>query len=549
MRSVYLLPAAILLAFVLPDELLLPADVERALEDVSADTFRAHVVFLADDALQGRQSDTEGYETAVRYVEKQYRQLGVLPAGDDGTYRQEVTLRSARVVAEESEFAAWTDTTRLSLSYGDDFVMLPNFSEQDQVVEAPLVFAGFGVSAPEFGHDDYADIDADGKIVLILYGTPQREFDHVVRSTLGQLGTKLETARNHGAVGVVMAAPTRMWSRVHRFTGDSVWGAVLSDSTALTRSGNPHPEIGALAVVRWESLGALMPDTSMAKAEYLYGIGMSPTASRPELNLTLRLKSSSRFEHTTSPNVVGVIPGRDPDLKSTYVVHSAHLDHVGIGRPVEGDSIYNGAHDNASGVASVLEIARVYSKLGEESRPRRSVLLLMTTAEELGLLGSAYFAYNPTVPKERIVANVNTDMPTLIAPLRSIVPLGAEHSTLLSPVQNAADYLGLEIAEDHMPQQVRFVRSDHYSFVVQGIPSLHVKYGLKTDDPEYDLKSAIDTFTKEYYHKPADQIDAPFDFEAARTYVKLNFLIGYQVAMTGTAPRWNDGDYFSRYAR
>ncbi len=549
MKPIYLLPIIISFAFTNTDDLSLPPDVERAIEEVSADSFRAHVIFLADDALQGRDSDTEGYEMAARYVESQYRRLGVLPAGDDGTYRQQVALRSARVVPEQAEFAAWTDSVQQTLMYGEDFVMLPSFTDREQVVEAPLVFAGYGVSAPDYGHDDYADIEADGKIVLILHGTPNRGFDHVVSSTLGQLGTKLETAKNHGAVGVVMTVPTVAWNRVTNFGGRPAWSAVLPDSTILSRSGNPHPEIKALAVVRWESLGSLMPDTSLAKPEYLYGVAMDDTTAPPDLGLTLRLKSSSRFEWAKSPNIVGVVPGTDPELKNTYVVHSAHLDHVGVGRPVEGDSIYNGAHDNASGVASVLEIARVYSKLGGQSRPRRSILLLMTTAEERGLLGSAYFAHNPTVPRKQIVANINTDMPTLIAPLLSIVPLGAEHSTLLSPVQSAANYLRLDIAEDHMPQQVRFVRSDHYSFVVQGIPSLHVKYGLKTNDPEYDLKNAIDVFTKEYYHKPADDIDAPFDFDAAKTYVKLNFLIGYQVAMSDIKPRWNDGDWFLRYER
>ncbi|RYZ53359.1 MAG: M20/M25/M40 family metallo-hydrolase, partial [Sphingobacteriales bacterium] len=241
-------------------------------------------------------------------------------------------------------------------------------------------------------------------------------------------------------------------------------------------------------------------------------------------------------------DVIAKIPGTDPVLKDEYVIHTAHLDHVGVGKAINGDSIYNGAHDNASGVASLLEIARTYKKL--KKQPRRSILIAMVTAEEMGLLGSAYFAGNPTVPVKQIVADVNTDMPTLIAPLLSVTPLGAVHSSLEKNVAWACKGLGLIIEKDPMPEENRFIRSDQYSFVLAGIPALHIKYGTKTPDDSFDLVA----FTKEWrdknYHKPSDEITNGFLYSAAKTYVQLNFLISYSIAQTTLRPSWNKGDFF-----
>ena len=241
--------------------------------------------------------------------------------------------------------------------------------------------------------------------------------------------------------------------------------------------------------------------------------------------------------------MVGLIPGSDKQLKNEYVVHSAHLDHMGIGRAVNGDSIYNGAHDNASGVASLLEIARIYKTSG--AQPKRSVLIVMVTGEEMGLIGSSYFAANPTVPKVSIVADVNTDMPTLIAPLLSVVPLGAEHSTIMNHVKFAAGHLRLDVETDPEPTENRFVRSDQYSFVMNGIPALHIKYGNKTNIPGFDMVKFVKEWRAKYYHQPADGMDGIFNFTAAKTYVQLNFLISYSIAQTNARPVWNKGDLFS----
>ncbi|MEN0052819.1 MAG: M28 family peptidase, partial [Mucilaginibacter sp.] len=261
------------------------------------------------------------------------------------------------------------------------------------------------------------------------------------------------------------------------------------------------------------------------------------------LKLGFNISYASTYQDITSYNVIGKIVGTDPELKNEYVVHSAHLDHLGIGKPVEGDSIYNGAHDNASGVASLLGIANVYKNL--KVKPKRSILLVLLTGEELGDLGSGYFAKYPTVPVKSMVADVNTDMPTIIAPLLSITALGAELSSLSNQVAQAAGYLKLDVEPDPEPKQARFTRSDQYSFVLQGIPALHIKYGSKTADGKNNMNEIVAPWRAKYYHKPQDDINGIFDFEAGKKYAQLNFLIGYLVAQRPNKPTWNAGDIFA----
>jgi Zn-dependent M28 family amino/carboxypeptidase len=257
----------------------------------------------------------------------------------------------------------------------------------------------------------------------------------------------------------------------------------------------------------------------------------------------LSARYRSRYQDVDSYNVVGKLTGSDAKLKEEYVVHSAHLDHLGVGPAIKGDSIFNGAHDNATGVASVLEISKLYA--GLKAKPRRSVLFVLMTGEEMGLIGSAYFAKYPTVPKAALVADINTDMPTLIAPLLAVVPLGADHSSLIQPVRAAAEYLKLSIEPDPEPAQNRFIRSDQYSFVVQGVPALHIKYGNKTADGKNNLSETVQQWRAATYHKQQDNFEGgTFDWAAGAQYARLNFLIGYQVAQSPARPTWNKNDFF-----
>lgn len=482
---------------------------------------RERVKYLADDQLRGRLPGTPGYQMAVDFVTKELQAMNIKPMGTNG-YVQEVILRKSVVDTTQSNFKL----NGKALRYGKDYVYAPDLNKLSGNAAAEVVYAGYGIVAPQLNHNDYQNIEVKGKIVVLRGGTPEN-FPASERAHFNLGATKSETASRMGAVGVVLLVsgnePVQMAAQ-SRASLDGVNAYVNKDGSTFTTRANPIGSVQFFASVRSSLFGDLLKETTPRK-----------------LDLKIEAKSTSRYSDMKTENLIGVIPGNDPKLKNEYVIHTAHLDHVGVGTPIKGDSIYNGAHDNASGVACLLEIAKLY----KASSVKRSVLIVFVTSEEKGLLGSGFFASNPVVPKEKIVANVNTDMPTIIAPLLSIAPLGAAHSSLINQVNAAANYLNLEVAEDHIPEQVRFVRSDQYSFIRQGIPALHVKYGLKTNDPTIDLRKKIEEWTEAHYHKPSDEFsDAAFDFDAGVTYVKLNFLIGWQVANEKQRPTWNKGDFF-----
>ena len=515
----------------------------RALKKVKPDDIEAHVRFLADDRLRGRMPGTEGYQLAVDYVIGQYASLGVQPAGENGTYLQRVRLRKAVTAPDASLISRNARGGTDTLTHGKDFVVYPHPTAPQSAVEAPLVFAGFGITAPGLGYDDYAGLDAKGKVVVVVRGVPST-FPSTVAAHSQNTLTILENAARHGAVGVVIsaapsAAPGPAAGRLPNLNG-GVYCVMGADGTVAVSRNYVSP-IDLLAAIHPDVLSRLFKDAGRELGAAVASARGGTPASLA-LGVTVRADYRSSFRDFDSYNVVGRITGSDARLREEYLVHSAHLDHLGVGTPVAGDSIYNGAHDNASGVASLLEIARVYSRLKE--KPRRSVLLVMVTGEEMGLLGSGYFARYPTVPASSIVADINTDMPTLIAPLLSAVALGAEHSTLKTPAANACQYLGIDLETDPEPGENRFVRSDQYSFVARGIPALHVKYGNKTASGENNLFRQVQPWRAKYYHQPQDGIDGTFDFGAGKTYVQLNFLIGYQVAQNPARPVWNPGDFF-----
>jgi hypothetical protein len=515
-----------------------PGSVKRAMNQVDTVTIRNHIAYLADDKLKGRMPGTEGYQMAVDYVVDQFKKIGIQPGGDPGEYTQKLILRKS-VVDNSSAKAVLKDRNGNvdSLLFAKDFMPYPHPMSPNASGEGPLVFVGYGVDIPGL-YSDYEGIDVKGKVVVLITGVPDGIPASTLVSHFSSPGNKMNTAFAKGAIGAILVNPTVPFNNSNPTLQSNV--AVNPEKTTAYGRGF----VGNLGFALTGSKSFLM------------GLFLNSGKNLNQVLADLKARKNSSFEfpfqfaasylniHSEfeSHNVIGLIPGSDPNLKNEYVVHSAHLDHVGIGRPENGDSIYNGAHDNASGVASLLEIARIYKN--GNAKPKRSVLIVMVTAEEMGLVGSSYFAANPTVSKTSIVANVNTDMPTVIAPLLSIVPLGAEHSSIMGNVKFAADYLGLAVEADPEPEQNRFVRSDQYSFVVSGIPALHIKYGNKSNIPGFDMDAFIKSWRAKYYHRAADGIDGIFDFAAAKTYVQLNFLISYSIANTLERPRWNPGDLF-----
>ncbi|RZK61730.1 MAG: M28 family peptidase [Hymenobacter sp.] len=517
-----------------------PAPVVAALPTVQPAAIEAHVRYLADDRLRGRLPGTPGYQLAVDYVVAQFRQSGVAPAGGQGGYTQKVRLRRAFV--EPGAALSYQPATGPAqpLTYGAAATVYPNPGQAEIAVkDAALVFAGYGISAPELKYDDYAGLDAKGKVVVVTRQAP-RQFGNNEQQYFTDLRTVLETAARHGAVGVLLAA-ARPDAHLPDFPKGVVSALGPDGRVAVSRSYAPG-SVQVVGSVSAAALHQLFAGAATDTARALAALRSGKAASQP-LPGRLSARYRSRYQDVDSYNVVGKITGSDPVLKNEYVVHSAHLDHLGVGAPINGDSIYNGAHDNATGVASVLEISKLYA--GLKQKPRRSVLFVLVTGEEMGLLGSAYFARLPTVPPKALVADINTDMPTIIAPLLAVVPLGANHSSLLQEVKNAADYLQLSIEPDPEPAQNRFIRSDQYSFVVQGIPALHLKYGNRTADGKNNLSETVQQWRALTYHKPQDNFEGgTFDWAAGAQYARLNFLIGYQVAQATTRPMWNPGDFF-----
>lgn len=532
--------ALFLLSFYAPvrsQDIKLDAKTKAALEKVDKEKIKSHIAYLADDKLKGRQPGKEGYQLAVDYVVNQFKEIGVAPAGEKGSYLQKLILRRATVNNNLSKAGLVDRSGNVdSLQAGRDIFIFPGVLNTTVNAQAALVFVGYGIEIPG-AYSDYQNIDVKGKIVVLLNGSPQGlNLPSTIMAHFNNPASKFEIAAQKGAIGAIIAPATASAT----ISSASVTTAALNPEKTTAYGRSVAGNLNATARIPFRTLKRLFFNSGKNLTETIANL-KSGTPQSVELPLTLQVNYTSSFTDTESYNVIGKITGSDKALKDEYVVHTAHLDHVGIGRPIKGDSIYNGAHDNASGVASLLEISRIYK---QATKPLRSVLIVMVTAEELGLLGSAYFAGNPTVPQSKIVANVNTDMPTLIAPLLSIAPLGAEHSSLVNNVDFACKQLGIVRQADPMPEEVRFIRSDQYSFVQQGIPALHVKYGILTKDNSFDLVEFTKKWRDENYHRPSDEITNNFDFEAARNYVQLNFLISYSVAQTRERPSWNKGDFF-----
>jgi len=518
----------------------LPGDIATALNSVKPAQVKDDIKYLADDKLAGRFPGTPGYTDAANYVIARLKLFKVKPAGENGSWLQTVRLRQAIVHGQLLNVDLRDGHPADTLSQ-NSYAIYPNPAITDVSLTSTVVFAGYGISEPSFDYDDYAGIDVKDKIVLVIRGAPDK-FPSSLAAHVSSSSTILKTAADHGASGVIIANSDSL----HNLLPDIKKGvySVLGQqgNVALSRT-YYSTQITLFGVVKYELFTRFL-NAAGKKADSVEVRLKNGVSQSVKLNVEINASYASDYHDITGYNIVGKIEGSDTKLKNEFVVHSAHLDHLGIGKPVQGDSIYNGAHDNASGVASLLGIARIYSHI--KIKPKRSVILAFVTGEEMGLLGSGYFALHPTVPIKSIVANINTDMPTIIAPLLSITALGAEHSSLSKQVDQAAAYLGIQVEPDPEPKQARFTRSDQYSFVLAGIPALHIKYGNKTADGKNNLNQQVAIWRAKYYHQPQDDINGIFDFNAGVKYARLNFLIGYLVAQDWVRPVWNAGDVFGQ---
>lgn len=515
---------------------------DAALASIKPEAIRADIRFLSDDLLEGRGTGSRGYQLAAQFVASQFESMGLEPAGDRGTYFQDVSLQSVRVDEAGSSFA-WTSRAHKSeaLKFREDFILNGDPGREDSRINAPVVFVGFGITAPEQNYDDYKNIDVRGKIVAMIFGAPP--FQSAVKAHYSASWLKRKNAAAHGAVGILVLYDPRLQS-LYPFE-KLVRDLAIPHYNWLDAGGKPdhyYPELKANGAVSMAGVSRLLAGSGHTAAQ-VFAAAKAGKLSSFALAGTADVHTTSRRASVTSPNVVAKLEGSDPTLKSQYVVYTAHLDHIGISTPVNDDSIYNGALDNASGSAEVLEIARAFSRM--PTRPRRSILFVEVTGEEAGLLGSDYFASNPTVDRSSIVANVNIDEDVMLWPLRDVVAFGAEHSSLEGVVEQAAHRLNLEASPDPMPEQVAFIRSDQYSFVRQGIPSFALSAGFKSDDPQVKPAEIFENWEQTRYHQPQDDLAQPgLNFESAAQFTRVGFLCGWYVAQADQRPKWNPGDFF-----
>ena len=500
--------------------------------DASADRIKADVAYLADDRLEGRFTGSPGYDMAAKYVADRFTELGLTP-GNNGSWYQQISFAEANRKQGAPSFIRIGDQ---EFPNGGDLVMTPNSAFPDQSIDADAVFVGYGIDGPEIGANDYAGVDVKGKIAVALYpfpkGAPSETAAHL-------LNEKAAMAKKHGAIGL-LTIHTPLREKVVKW---ALMGqrADRPDVKWIGDDGQPRypgPNLPITATLGPKAAEALFQGAPTSLAQ-IYA-EMDKEGAKPKgfpLAKRLHIERHSDVRRMQSPNVLGILEGSDPKLKNEYIVLSAHLDHLGRVKAENGDDIANGAMDNAMGISTMLEVARALTKDGK--RPKRSILFAALTAEEQGLLGAEYLAMHPVVGAGKVVGLVNLDMPIVTYDFQDVVAYGADHSTISAAVARAITKEGIKLSPDPAPEQVSFVRTDHYPFVKQGVPAVSLEPG-----PAGSGAKAAETFIANNYHRVSDDMKLPFNWAAAAKFARINYLIALELADAADPPRWYQGDYF-----
>jgi hypothetical protein len=509
----------------------------------------AHVQFLADDSLEGRNTGSEGHKKAAAYVADHFKQAGLEPAGTSG-YLQPVAFVSRKIVEAESSLALVRNGAAEPVELGPEAAIgMRAMTAPD--VEAPLVFAGYGLTIPEAQHDDFAGLDVRGKIVVIIAGSPAG-VPGPLSSHYQSADVRAANLKRVGAIGTVTISNPRTtdvpWDRstLARLQAAMSLASTFSASGAMTSgtgASTSDSDIKISLTVNPARAERWFAGSGHTFAELLAIADAGKVLPRFALQGALRGKVKVETTQLTSDNVAAKLTGSDPALKNEYVVLTAHLDHLGVGGAINGDRIYNGAMDNASGIATLIETATAMAK--QARRPKRSVLFVAVTAEEKGLLGSRYFATNPTVSADAIAANINMDMFLPLYPFKILTVFGLDESDLGATARAVASSAGIAVQADPEPARNRFIRSDQYSFIRQGIPALALKVGYEPGSPQAAIAAA---WTKERYHAPSDDLQQPVDLEAAAGFTSLLGKLADAVANQPQRPRWNADSFFKRFA-
>ena len=494
-----------------------------------------HIRFLASDLLEGRETTKRGVKLAADYVAAQFETLGLEPASSEGfvlrmPMRYSTVRGTPTLVLEKSG-------SRRELTYDADFLVQPDLSRDSVAWSGSLVFAGYGLSLPAHGYDDYAGIDVRGKVVVVIPGGPEK-VPTDERGHASLFAAKEATAKARGAIGVVMLVPAPvavLRERPFRQLVGYSWRARDGTPNTLFFEHNATPRLTATGTTSlFELAGRTLNDVL---PKLLQGTPAS-------FDMGVRASFSGRFTQvdTASWNTAGIVRGSDPALRDEYVVYSAHMDHVGIGPAVNGDSVHHGALDNAGGTATLIAMARAFKAL--PTPPRRSVLLVAVSGEEKGILGSDYFVRNSPVPAERIVANVNMDNYLMLAEVKDLAAYGASYSTLDDVVKKSLGSLGIAVSADAAPEQTIFTRSDHYPFMRRGIPAVMLFNGQQSGDKGRDGATMLRQWLGNIHHTPRDTYEQGIDWGAGVSYARANFLIGYEVATAQERPRWKGSFFF-----
>jgi hypothetical protein len=494
-----------------------------------------HVQFLADDSLEGRGTGSPGFEKAANYMAEQFRGAGLEPAGVDG-YRQPMSFQVVKIDESQCSLGLLRDGKMEPVKLGDDAVLGVS-SHAAENVEAETVFVGYGLTVPELHYDDLAGLDVKGKIVVLVTGGPA-DMPGPVKAHYQSGEERRKALAKAGVIGTITIPNPKSaevpWSRIA--------AARFQSRMELSDPGQGVPPPLPLSIefnpVRAEMLFAGSGHTF---EEVLAALNGNKPLPHFPLAVMVHARVGMTRSQVKSENIVGVLPGTDPQLKKQYVVVSAHLDHLGIGEPVHGDRIYNGAMDDASGDASLIEIARAM----KGAKPKRSILFLSVTGEEKGELGSEYFAAHPTVSGP-IVADINMDMYLPLFPLTYLEVQGLNESTLGDDVRAVAGEAGVQIQADKEPEHNRFIRSDQYSFIKKGVPALAFKFGWVSGSAE---EKTFKAWYAERYHGPSDDLSQPVDLAAAAQFNAILEKFALRVADADQRPEWKPDSFFRRFAQ
>jgi Zn-dependent M28 family amino/carboxypeptidase len=514
---------------------------------------KAHIRFLSDDMLEGRGTGARGGELAAKYIAAQLEALGAKGAGENGSFFQPVSLVGVKADPTTTLTISSANGTE-SFKFADDFVAFTGAQTEQVDVGADLVFVGYGISAPEQKWNDYkGNDDYRGKILVMLVNDPPATpeepnlFGGKALTYYGRWTYKYEEAARRGAAGAILLHTDESagypWSVVR--TSNGSWRFDIARQ--------PNDTTPFLQFRSWvtDASARRMMKLAGQDLDALRAAATKRDFQPVKLNLKGKLNLKSEVKRVAAPNVVGVIEGRDPQLRNEYVVYSAHWDHLGVGAPnKDGDTIYNGALDNASGVAVVLAIAEHLANLPPAQRPKRSSLFLFPTAEEQGLLGAEWYAKHPVVPLEKTAANVNLDSMNVLGPTNDFIPLGAERSTLKAVVEAVAKDMGLRVSPDARPEQGSFYRSDHFPFAKAGVPSISLKEGNDYVGRSKDWgEQQFRAYNTAHYHQPSDEMRDSWDFRGMIQEAEIALAIGRRIADLPAKPQFNPGDEFAKPSR